>query len=218
MTTETLERILSVLEDLYPETECFLHHEKDYELLFAVILSAQATDVSVNKVTKTLFWHYPDLESFAKAKAEDIQKEIKSIGLSKTKSEYLVKTARILLEEYKGEVPKDREKLMALPGVGFKTSGVVLAELYDYPFLPVDTHVKRVTSRLGIVSEKLTPEQTEIALEKKIHQDHIIQVHRRFILFGRNVCLARNPQCGICPLRDCCYEYRKKFGKNNKMD
>ncbi len=215
MTTETLERILSVLDGLYPRTECFLHHTKDYELLFAVILSAQATDVSVNRVTETLFQHYPSLESFGKATVEDIQKEIKSIGLSKAKSEYLVKTARILLAEYGGVLPKDREKLMTLPGVGFKTSGVVLAELYDDPYLPVDTHVKRVVSRLGIVSEKLTPEETELALEKKIHKDHIIQIHRRFILFGRNVCLARNPRCENCPLNDCC-RYRKKNSDSKK--
>ena len=210
MTTENLEGILKELERLYPVTECFLHYRKDYELLFAVMLSAQATDVSVNKATAILFRDYPTLESLASAAPEDIVPYIRSVGLSKTKSNHLVEAARILLSEYGGILPRDREKLMALPGVGFKTSGVVLAELYDFPYLPVDTHVKRVTARLGIVSESLSPEKTELALERKIHKEHLIGIHRRFILLGRNLCLARGPKCDICPLRPYCREGKKK--------
>lgn len=209
MTTENLEKILDILEGLYPETHCFLHFQKDYELLFAVLLSAQATDISVNKATEVLFSTYLDLPSYAKADKEDIEKIVHSVGLSKTKSENIVKTARILLEKYDGQVPKDREKLVELPGVGFKTAGVVLAELYGYPYLPVDTHVKRVTTRLGIVKEGLTPEKIEHELERKIHRSPLIDIHRRFILLGRNICLARNPKCLTCPLLSLCQEGRK---------
>lgn len=210
MTTEEQRKIVRELGRLYPETKCFLDHGKDYELLFAVILSAQATDVSVNKATKSLFKAFPTLESFAKATPETIEPYIKSVGLSKTKSRHLVDAAKKLLSEHAGELPKDRKALMSLPGVGFKTSGVVLAELYDFPYIPVDTHVHRVSQRLGLVKKGLSPEETEKALERKLEGLHPIEFHRQLILFGRNVCTARNPRCMECPLKDLCRDWKQR--------
>lgn len=213
--TRKASRVLSVLETLYPETACFLDHGTDYELLLAVILSAQASDRSVNKATARLFRDYPTLESIAKAEPEDILPYIKDVGLGKSKSAYLVRTARLLLSKHGGLVPRDRTALMALPGVGYKTSGVVLAELYDAPYIPVDTHVQRVATRLGLTTEK-DPTKTERVLEKAFEGGHLIDIHRKLILFGRNVCHAVKPSCGDCPLREeCVYtKAQKKRGQD----
>ena len=208
MATNKKERALHIGKEmlsLFPSDRAFLHYENDWQLLFAVILSAQATDTSVNEATAVLFKKYPRLEDYTEENRGGILSCIKKIGLGKSKCSYLIASAKILLEEYDGKVPLDREKLMKLPGCGYKTSGVVLAELYHYPYIPVDTHVYRVTHRLGLVSDKLSPEETEVALEKLYQGDLMcISLHRAFILFGRNVCLARNPKCQQCPFKEGC--------------
>ncbi len=202
--------IQEVLESLYPHTETFLHFSNDYQLLFAIILSAQATDKSVNEATKRLFSLLPHLEDYKEENKTIILDSIKKVGLGKSKCEYILKTAKILLEKHEGKVPTERSVLMTLPGVGYKTSGVFLGEYYNIAYIPVDTHVYRVTHRLGIVKDDLTSDETEVALEK-LYKDHSsIHLHRQFILFGRNICLAKSPQCKDCPLKEVCNYHRKQ--------
>ena len=210
MENDRIREIITVLQVLFPKTKTFLNYTKDYELLFAVILSAQTTDVSVNHVTEVLFRRFPTLEDYTQDRKEEIEEILKPLGLFKSKAEYLILTAEKLRKEYGGNLPKDRNELMKLPGVGYKTSGVVLAELYDEPYFPVDTHVKRVSVRLGIVSEKATVKQCEETLEKRFEGCHMIHLHRQFILFGRNVCTARNPDCPACPFADFCRFHKKR--------
>ena len=202
--------IAEKLQEKYPQTECFLHYKKAYELLFAVILSAQATDKSVNLATEKLFALCPSLEDYKIENQEKILACIKPVGLSKNKCQYLLETAKILQDKYHGEVPRLRDELMTLPGVGYKTSGVVLAELYNDPYIPVDTHVFRVSHRLGIVKDSLTPEKTEIALEKLFKGYVHIHLHRQLILLGREVCKAKNESCLECPMKEVCSYFKKK--------
>lgn len=208
VTNENLEKIVDELKWRYPDTHCFLNYNKDYELLFAVILSAQATDKSVNEATEKLFVSYPRLEDYVPENQEGIYRCIRKVGLAKNKCGFLLKTAAILLSCYDGKVPKDRSSLMELPGVGYKTSGVVLAELYDEAYIPVDTHVYRVSHRLGIVKNDLSLEETETALEKKFRKFHSIEIHRQLILFGRNICKANRPECDVCPFVSFCRYFR----------
>ncbi len=204
--------VASYLKSAYPPTNSFLHYKKDWELLFAVILSAQATDKSVNEATEHLFAQYPDLKDFTAANLEGILKCIRHVGLGKSKANYLIETSSILLNKFDGNVPKDRKLLRQLPGVGYKTSGVVLAELYDYPFIPVDTHIFRVSHRIGLVNNKLTPEQTEPELEKLFKGEHAIDRHHSLILFGRERCKSQVPNCEKCPFSSFC-NYNKASRK-----
>ncbi len=208
-TNKKAEKIKEVLEKEYPKTKTFLNYTKDYELLFAVILSAQATDKSVNEATAVLFQEFLSLDDYVYEKKERIYSIILRIGLAKSKTEYLLSTAKMLREEYHGNLPHDRKELMKLPGVGYKTSGVVLSELGIEDFFPVDTHVQRVSKRLGLI-KKETPEETEKVLERIFHGSKYIVLHRQFILFGRNICKAANPSCMICPLKEICTETKRK--------
>lgn len=202
--SEKVEIILSTLSKLFPKTECFLNYKKDYELLFAVILSAQATDKSVNSATSRLFSSFKTLDDYTYSRKDEIFNFIKSIGLGKSKCEYILKSAYKLRDEFNYLIPRNRDILTTFPGVGYKTSGVVLAELYDYPYIPVDTHVYRVSKRLGLISQSVSLIDCEKVLENIFLVDHRIQLHRRFILFGREICYSRNPHCEICPLKKIC--------------
>lgn len=204
--------VAQVLKTLYPDTHTFLHYSKDYEFLFAIILSAQATDDSVNQATSRLFKEFPSLNDYKVENKDRIYSIIKNVGLGKSKSEYLIKTADILLKEYQGRVPKNREELMKLYGVGYKTSGVLLAELYDFPYIPVDTHILRVSHRIGLVKDDLDATATEKALEKGFKNFHKIEIHRQLILFGRNICKALKPRCMDCPFKEIC-KYHIKNGR-----
>ena len=200
---ERAEIVYEELKKLYPETSCFLKYKKDYELLFAIILSAQSTDIKVNEATSLLLKEYDSLEKFASASPSSIIPYIKQVGLANSKSNYLVKTSQILLFSYSGKVPKDRKILVSLPGVGEKTAAVFLAEYYNYPFIPVDTHVKRVSNRLSLVKE-----DDHIKIEtdlEYLYRDKadLISIHRRLILFGRDVCHAIRPNCLNCPFTFC---------------
>ncbi len=208
-------KVYQTLEELYLNTECFLNFDKDYELLFAVILSAQSTDKAVNEATSLLFKRFPTLASYTFERRDEIISCIKKVGLSTSKSKYLIEAAFKLLDEYEGRVPSSRDELMKFNGVGYKTSGVVLGELFNYPLIPVDTHVFRVSHRLGIVKDDLNPEQTEVALEKAFKDKSSIVLHRRLILFGRNICKASSPSCEVCPLASEC-KYRTKLLKKQK--
>jgi endonuclease III len=207
-TSKKVSYIASELDGLYPKTATFLEYTKDYELLFAVILSAQATDKSVNQVTRILFDRFPCLTSYVPENKDEILSIVSKVGLGKTKTEHILSTAKILLSRYDGKLPHDRETLQSLPGVGVKTSGVVLAELGIEDHLPVDTHVFRVSHRLGLSNDE-TPDETEITLERKFKGYSLITVHRQLILFGRNICKAKNMSCDICPFHETICKYKK---------
>ncbi len=202
MENEKIPFIVETLNRLYPETKTFLQYEKDYELLFAVILSAQATDKSVNEATRILFDRFPSLSDYSDENRDEIALIVSKVGLGKTKTDHIIRTAKILLAEYDGKLPHDRKTLESLPGVGVKTSGVVLAELGIKDFLPVDTHVHRVTRRLGLYRNDRMPEEVEKILERKFQGYSLITIHRQLILFGRNICKAKNMSCEECPFKE----------------
>lgn len=195
--------VINKLEMMHPEAACALDHRSRFELLVAVVLSAQTTDVSVNKVTPALFERYPDPESLAAADPADVAEIIKTIGLYKNKSQNIVKLAGMLIEEYDGEVPGDFDKLTALPGVGRKTANVILAEAFGEPAIAVDTHVFRVANRIGLTDAK-DPNNTEDQLKKRLLKEQWIRAHHLLIFHGRKVCHARKPDCASCALNDIC--------------
>ena len=195
--------VINKLEMMHPEAACALNHRSRFELLVAVVLSAQTTDVSVNKVTPALFERYPDPESLAAADPADVAEIIKTIGLYKNKSQNIVKLAGKLIEEYDGEVPGDFDKLTALPGVGRKTANVILAEAFGEPAIAVDTHVFRVANRIGLTDAK-DPNNTEDQLKKRLLKEQWIRAHHLLIFHGRKVCHARKPDCASCALNDIC--------------
>lgn len=180
-----------------------LEYNTPFQLLIATILSAQCTDKRVNLITKELFQDYPTLEDLDELPLAKLEEYIKSAGLWKTKAKNIKRTCRILLETFKGEVPKTRDELMQLPGVGRKTANVVLANAFNIPAFPVDTHVHRVSNRLGLASSK-NPEQTEQQLMQVFPKLLWNQVHHWLINHGRQICSARNPQCPICPMAHIC--------------
>lgn len=195
--------VINKLEMMHPEAACALDHRSRFELLVAVVLSAQTTDVSVNKVTPALFERYPDPESLAAADPADVAEIIKTIGLYKNKSQNIVKLAGKLIEEYDGEVPGDFDKLTSLPGVGRKTANVILAEAFGEPAIAVDTHVFRVANRIGLTDAK-DPNNTEDQLKKRLPKEQWIRAHHLLIFHGRKVCHARKPDCAACALNDIC--------------
>ncbi len=199
----TLE-ILKRLDDTYgTEMICYLNHETPWQLLIAVILSAQCTDARVNIVTKDLFKKYPDLNAFANASLAEMEEDIRSTGFYHNKAKNIIACARMLLEKHGGKVPDTLEELIALPGVGRKTANVILGNVYHKPSVVVDTHVKRISKRLGFTKEE-DPEKIEYDLMKKLPKDHWILYNIQIITFGREICFARNPKCEICPLQDLC--------------
>lgn len=201
--------VLDILEETYPEAECALNHNDVFELLVAVALSAQTTDVSVNKVTPMLFEKYPDAYAMAEAKQDDVIEIIKTIGMYKTKSKNIINLAKKLVEDFGGQVPEDDEKLQSLPGVGRKTANVVMSVGFGHQRIAVDTHVFRVSNRIGIVEEK-DPLKTELALMKRIDENRWSKTHHSLIFHGRQCCSAKNPKCDDCPINHMC----KKIGVN----
>ena len=191
---------LSVLETLFPDAYCELTFSTPLELLIAVMLSAQATDVSVNKVTPALFAQYKTAQHYASASQHDIEQTIRSIGLYKTKAKNIIAMARILVDRHEGDVPQSREALEALPGVGRKTANVVVSVAFAIPAFAVDTHVMRVAYRLGFITDEHTSARVvEDILTFMIPQDLWSVVHHRMIFFGRYHCKAKKPQCDLCP-------------------
>ena len=200
---EKNEHILAELERLYPDARPALHFDNAYQLLLAVILSAQCTDVKVNMVTPALFAAYPDAQALAKATPEEVEPYIRTCGLYHNKAKNLVLTARALVEQYGGEVPADHEKLTKLPGVGRKTANVVMSCAFGADAIAVDTHVFRVTNRLGLAS---APDvlKTEEQLMQAIPKDKWSRAHHWLSFHGRQVCAARKPACEACTLRAWC--------------
>ncbi|MDO4393929.1 MAG: endonuclease III [Bacillota bacterium] len=198
-----LQEILNNLNTAYPDAGCALDHENTFQLTIAVALSAQTTDKSVNKVTPGLFRKFPTPEALAKADEDDIIPLIKTIGMYRTKSRNIIALAKKLIEDYDGQIPGEYDKLVTLPGVGRKTANVVLAEGFGEQRIAVDTHVFRVTNRIGIVNENNVL-KTELALMKVLPEDSWTRFHHLFIFHGRNCCSARNPACDRCPISYLC--------------
>ncbi|PFP27263.1 endonuclease III [Bacillus sp. AFS073361] len=196
---------------MFPDAHCELNHSNPFELVIAVALSAQCTDVLVNKVTKSLFEKYKTPEDYLAVPLEELQNDIRSIGLYRNKAKNIQNLCRIVLEEYNGEIPTDRDELTKLPGVGRKTANVVVSVAYNIPAIAVDTHVERVSKRLGICRWKDSVLEVEKTLMRKIPKEEWSLTHHRLIFFGRYHCKAQNPQCPNCPLLELCREGKKRM-------
>ncbi|MGA8943567.1 MAG: endonuclease III [Thermoactinomyces sp.] len=207
-------KILEQLEKMYPDAYCELHFKTPFQLLIATILSAQSTDRQVNKITKNLFAKFPSPHDFIQLTEDELAEYIRGLGLYRNKSRNILQTCRILVSEYDGEVPKERKKLEALPGVGRKTANVVLSNAFGIPALAVDTHVHRVANRLALADSK-TPLETEQQLMKKVPRARWSDTHHQLIWHGRRCCTARSPKCERCDLLPYCW-YGKNGGKKLK--
>lgn len=205
-----MNEVMTYLDELIPSPVCELEFHKDYELLMAVMLSAQTTDKRVNMVTRILFQKYPNLEAFSKADIEDIKQIIKPIGTYHKKASNVILIAKALLEDQNGVVPHNRSYLESLPGVGRKTTNVVLSMLYNEPCIAVDTHVSRVSKRLGFAKENDDVLVIEKKLMKKIPKDQLNKMHHQLLLFGRYYCKSQKPSCDACQLQERCKYYKKK--------
>lgn len=203
MDRETIEKILDILRDTYPDAECALNHKNAFQLITAVALSAQTTDKSVNKVTPALFEKYPTPGSLALAKPEEVEEHIRSIGMYKTKSKNIVAMAQKLCAEFGGQVPEGYDELVSLPGVGRKTANVVQSVWFKKQRIAVDTHVFRVSNRIGLAHEKDVL-KTEEALMEAIPKHRWSETHHLLIFHGRNLCTARKPKCLECPMEELC--------------
>ena len=203
-----VKRIIEVLKDIYPDALCSLQYEKDYELLFAVRLSAQCTDERVNKVTPALYERFPTLESFAEADPKEVGEYIHSCGFFNGKARDIVACAKVLLEQHGGKVPGTMEELTALPGVGRKTANLILGDVYAQPAYVCDTHCIRITGRLGLTDGSRDPLSVEKQLREVIPGPESSNFCHRMVLHGRALCMARKPNCAACPLRADC-----DFGK-----
>ncbi|GAA0444450.1 endonuclease III [Lentibacillus halophilus] len=208
---------LDVMEDMYPNAQCELNHRNPFELVIAVLLSAQCTDNLVNKVTPGLFEKYKTPEDYLAVTLEELEQDIKSIGLYRNKSKNIRKLCQMLIDDYGGEVPRTKTELMHLAGVGRKTANVVAAVAFNEPAIAVDTHVERVAKRLGICRWKDSTLQVEETLMQKIPKDVWADTHHRMIFFGRYHCKARNPQCAECRLLDLCREGQKRMRKRETV-
>ncbi|MCF2566151.1 endonuclease III [Streptococcus pasteurianus] len=211
---ERLKKILAIIGEMYPEARGELEWETPFQLLIAVVLSAQTTDKAVNKITPNLWKKYPEIADLANANLEDVEDCLRTIGLYKNKAKNIVKTARVILRDFDGKVPKTHKELESLPGVGRKTANVVLAEVYGIPSIAVDTHVSRIAKRLNISAPDADVTEIEQDLMKKIPKKDWILTHHRLIFFGRYHCLAKKPKCDICPVQSYC-KYYKDNVKNN---
>ncbi len=201
---ERVGKILSLLDQYYTtERKCYLDHETPWQLLFATILSAQCTDARVNLVTKDLYVKYKTLEDFANADRKELEKDIRSTGFYHNKAKNIIECARSLISDYGGEVPGEMEVLTKLAGVGRKTANVIRGNVFQEPSIVVDTHVKRISVKLGFTKEK-DPEKIEYELMELLPRDHWIQYNLQIIAHGRSICTARNPRCGECFLYSLC--------------
>ncbi|MGI6710655.1 MAG: endonuclease III [Bacilli bacterium] len=198
--------LYETLSKMFPDARCELNYDNIFQLLIAVILSAQTTDIAVNKVTEKLFSEYATPAKLAQAKEEDVVNIIKTIGLAKTKAKNIVKLSKILIKDYDSKVPSNFDELVKLPGVGRKTANVLMSEGFKKPSIAVDTHVLRVSNRLGIAKSN-NPDVVEERLKMFFEEEKWSMVHLYFIFFGRYHCKARNPNCKTCPFfEDCVYD------------
>lgn len=202
--------VLALLTRQYTtEYRCYLNHENAWQLLFATILSAQCTDARVNIVTADLFRKYPDVEAFASADIRELEEDIRSTGFYHNKAKNIIGCARMLLEKHGGEVPDSIEELTQLPGVGRKTANVIRGNIFHQPSIVVDTHVKRISKKLGFTKQE-DPEKIEFELMEVLPEEYWILYNIHIIQLGRTICTARSPKCGECFLKDVCPSCEKK--------
>lgn len=205
-------KAVEIMGEMFPNATCELRYHTPFELLIAVILSAQTTDIAVNKVTPRLFTHFPTPLALGHAPIEKIIEDIRTIGLYRNKAKNIKNCALIIHEKYHDQVPQTMEELVALPGVGRKTANVVLGEAFNIPSLAVDTHVERVSKRLRIVKQAASVTEVEMTLKKKLPKELWTIAHHRMIFFGRYHCTARKPKCEVCPLLDICQDGKQRLG------
>ena len=210
MATKRTKEILALLDEKYTrEYKCYLNYENPGQLLIATMLSVQCTDARVNVVTKDLFQKYDTMEKFAQADLRELEQDIKPTGFYHNKAKNIIGCAQRLVNEYGGEVPSDLEALVSLPGVGRKTANVIRGNIFHEPSVVVDTHVKRISRRLGLTREE-DPVKIEKDLMKVLPREHWILYNIQIITFGRQICFARSPKCEECFLTKYCSEYKKR--------
>ena len=203
-TQAQISAIIEELKQLYPDALCSLEYQKDYELLFSVRLAAQCTDARVNLVTPALFERFPTLEAFAAATPDEVGEYVRSCGFWRAKAKDIVGSAQMLLRDFGGKVPDNMDDLLRLPGVGRKTANLILGDIYGKEGYVCDTHCIRITGRLGITDGSKDPLKVEQQLRKVIPPEESSDFCHRMVLHGRALCMARAPQCGVCPLRELC--------------
>lgn len=217
MNQKNIRRILDTMGEMFPDAHCELNHSNPFELLVAVMLSAQATDESVNRLTQTLFVKYKSPADYLHVSLAELEQDIRTIGLFRNKAKNLQSMCRILMEQWNGQVPEAHEALVTLPGVGRKTANVVVSNAFGVPAFAVDTHVERVSKRLGLAK----PDDSVLEVEKKLNRivprEEWTLSHHRFIFFGRYHCKAQSPRCGNCPLLDLCPEGKRRTKVSGSM-
>lgn len=198
-----MNNIFNYFDELFPNPKCELNYNSGFELLIAIVLSAQTTDKKVNLVTKELFMNY-DINSLQNAKIEDLNAILKPIGMSRKKSIYIRNISRDIINKYNGIIPRKKEELLKLDGVGNKTANLILSTLYEEPYFAVDTHVERVTKRLGLVKKDDDVIKIENTMYKLIPRERLLKTHHQFVLFGRYYCKSIKPLCSNCKLKSIC--------------
>ncbi|MBY9081707.1 endonuclease III [Paenibacillus sp. HN-1] len=211
MKISDVRHILDTIGDMFPDAQCELNHSNAFELTIAVLLSAQCTDATVNKVTEDLFRKYKSPEDYLSVPLEELEQDIRRIGLYRNKAKHIRSLCAILIEQYGGEVPQAHDQLVKLPGVGRKTANVVVSNAFGVPAIAVDTHVERVSKRLGLAGWNDSVFEVEKKLMKAVPKDEWTLTHHRLIFFGRYHCKAQNPKCQVCPLLDVCREGKKRM-------
>ncbi|MGV3488119.1 MAG: endonuclease III [Tuberibacillus sp.] len=216
VTKKKMEYILQNLKEMFPNAKCELNHSNPFELTIAVALSAQCTDKKVNEVTESLFKKYKTPEDYLAVPLEELESDIKHIGLYRNKAKNIRKLCEALIEQYGGEIPRSHEELVKLAGVGRKTANVVMSVAFGVPAIAVDTHVERVSKRLGVARQKDSVLEVEKTLQRLVPKEEWTNTHHRLIFFGRYHCTAKNPHCPECPLLDICPEGKKRMKQNSK--
>ncbi|WP_042195427.1 endonuclease III [Paenibacillus camerounensis] len=211
MKAAEVRHILDTIGDLFPDAHCELNHKNAFELTIAVLLSAQCTDATVNKVTVDLFQKYQSPLDYVSVPLEELENDIRRIGLFRNKAKHIQKLCSILIEQYGGEVPEAHDQLVTLPGVGRKTANVVVSNAFGVPAIAVDTHVERVAKRLALAGWDDSVLEVEKKLMKAVPREEWTLTHHRLIFFGRYHCKAQNPACQVCPLLDVCREGKKRM-------
>lgn len=211
MNKKQVREALDIVARMFPDAHCELHHSNPFELTIAVLLSAQCTDETVNKVTADLFRKYKTPEDYLAVSLEELEQDIKRIGLYRNKAKHIRSLCRLLLEEYGGQIPQAHEELVKLPGVGRKTANVVVSTAFGVPAIAVDTHVERVSKRLGIAGPDDSVLEVEKKLMSKVPREEWTATHHRLIFLGRYHCKAQQPKCDGCPLLELCKEGKKRM-------
>jgi endonuclease-3 len=211
MNAVKIRHVLNTIAEMFPNARCELNHRNPFELTIAVLLSAQCTDETVNKVTASLFDKYRTPQHYLNVPQEELENDIRRIGLFRNKAANIQKLCRIIIDKHGGEIPSEHEALMELPGVGRKTANVVVSNAFDVPAIAVDTHVERVSKRLGIAKADDSVLEVEKKLMRKVPREEWTMTHHRLIFFGRYHCKAQNPKCDLCPLLELCKEGKTRM-------